>query len=370
MAFSSRTHWDQTPNELARRIAELRRAGEPILDLTESNPTACGFVYPGDEILGALSSSSALRYQPDPRGWRAAREVVARAHAGGAGLGPGAGSPDHVVLTASTSEAYSWLFKCLCEPGDEVLVPTPSYPLLDFIARLEGVRLVRYPLLYEDRWRLDLEALARAAGRRSRAVVVIQPNNPTGSYLDSGEIEALRAVCSRHSLPVISDEVFLDYPMEEPGPAPTGLLGLDGILVTSLGGLSKSVGLPQMKLSWILVSGPDPLREELLSRLELIGDTFLSVATPVQLALARILDAGRTVRDQILGRIRTNRRTLEQLRDERAAWEPLRTSGGWFAVVRAPAVLTDEEWALRLLDQDRVQAGARRLAERIAAVAG
>jgi alanine-synthesizing transaminase len=278
-----------------------------------------------------------------------------------------------------------------------VLVPTPSYPLLDFIARLEGVRLVRYPLLYEDRWRLDLEALARAAGRRSRAVVVIQPNNPTGSYLDSGEIEALRAVCSRHSLPVISDEVFLDYPMEEPGPAPTGLLGLDGILVTSLGGLSKSVGLPQMKLSWILVSGPDPLREELLSRLELIGDTFLSVATPVQLALARILDAGRTVRDQILGRIRTNRRTLEQLRDERAAWEPLRTSGGLFAVVRAPAVLTDEEWALRLLDQDRVQvhpghlfgfpgggylvlsllppedvfqAGARRLAERIAAVAG
>lgn len=350
--FSSRTAWHREPNPLACRLAEWIAAGEPILDLTESNPTRAGFVYPAQEILTAIAPPGSLTYAPDPRGLRSAREAIAARHAA-------RGIPipaDHLVLASSTSEAYAWLFKLLCEDGDEVLIPAPSYPLFDFIAQLEGVRIGHYPLVYDGGWRLDAEALAGAIHPRTRAVVVVQPNNPTGSYLDGREIEQIRSVCRACGLAVVSDEVFAGYAYEESGlslGAPAAASEHE-VLTFTLGGLSKAAGLPQMKLSWIAVTGPAAARDEALHRLEVIGDTFLSVATPVQIGLPRLLAAGEKVRDQIRDRVRANRAWLRVAPGATAAWSCLDSEGGWYAVLRVPRLMTDEEWGMTLLEQDRV----------------
>jgi hypothetical protein len=342
---SSRTSWDREPTALALRLAEIRAAGEAVIDLTESNPTRCGFAYPEEAILSAISGVDALRYEPAPLGLASAREAISR-RCGGI-------DASRIVLSASTSEAYAWLFKLLADEGDEILVAAPSYPLFDFLAKLESVRLRRYPLVYDGRWRLEQGALERAAGPRTRAVVVVHPNNPTGSFLDGEEIDALRTFARRRDLAIISDEVFADYRFDD-GPRPLTLAGDVDALTFSLGGLSKAAGLPQMKLSWIVVSGAERLREDALVRLEVIGDTFLSVGTPVQAGIEDLLRAGDTVRAEILSRTRANRAALLSSRAADAPWECLHADGGWYAVLRVPRILSDEEWALLLLDRDRV----------------
>ncbi|MCA9729129.1 MAG: pyridoxal phosphate-dependent aminotransferase, partial [Candidatus Eisenbacteria bacterium] len=260
--------------------------------------------------------------------------------------------PEHLVLCAGTSEAYSWLFKLLCDPGDQVLLPAPSYPLLDDLADLEDVELVRYPLRYDGAWHADPDRIERAIGPRTRAVVIVQPNNPTGSCLTHGELEALGSLCERRGLALISDEVFLDYPFASE-PLPSALDAASGLRFV-LGGLSKAAGLPQMKASWIAVAGPPTQRDEALLRLETIADTFLSVNTPVQVGLPALLAAGRVVRRAILDRVRTNRSTILSMRKQAAPWDCLAADGGWYAVLRVPRVHTDEDWCLSLLEQEGV----------------
>jgi hypothetical protein len=268
--------------------------------------------------------------------------------------------PARVVLTASTSEAYAWIFKMLCDPRneEEILIPSPSYPLFDYIAQVEGVRVVRYPLTYEGgRWRLEIEELARAAGPQARAVIVVQPNNPTGSALREDEMAAMDRLCADRGLVVVSDEVFADYPLHAAMPIASFVRAPGASALTLvLGGLSKVAGLPQMKLSWIVVGGStDAARSEALERLEIIGDTFLSVGTPVQLGVKWLLEAGEGVRAQILARVRANWAAAANIcRQPGSFVELLGADGGWYAVLRLPRVRSEEEWAFELLEKDHV----------------
>lgn len=354
--FSQRTNWDRTPNLLARALARLVAAGIRILDLTASNPTRCGFDYPSDAILGALTGREGLVYAPDPKGKGSARAAVAGWYAArGREV-----EPDHIVLCASTSEAYTWAFKLLCEPGERVLVPSPSYPLFDFLARAEGIRLVPYTLAWEGRWTLDLGEIARLADPSTRGIIVVQPNNPTGSFLTREELDGIAGLGAERRMGIISDEVFADFVFDgAPGSGPSALDArapgdATGHLRLVLGGLSKAVGLPQLKLSWIAVAGGAAERDEALARLDILGDTFLSVNTPVQEGCGAILSAGMSVRDQILERVRRNLDALRSLHDGESAWECLPADGGWYAVVRVPRVRTDEGWAAILLEEDHV----------------
>ncbi len=337
--FSSRLDWDLPRNRLSEALAARRAAGARVLDLTESNPTRAGFEYP-EALLEALADRRALRYDPAPAGLAAARAAV----------------PDspRVLLTASTSEAYAYLFKLLADPGDEILAPRPSYPLFEFLARLESLRVAQYPLRYDHGWMVDFARLEEAATPRARAVVVVNPNNPTGSFLKREEFERLEDFCAARGLAIISDEVFSAYAF---GPDPLRVETLAGArraLTFCLGGLSKSCGLPQMKLAWIAAAGPEPLRRAAFERLELIADTYLSVGTPVQWALPKLLEAGAAVREQIARRTAGN---LARLRAAIGPESPLRVlevEGGWYATVQAPRVLAEEDWALALLEEDGV----------------
>lgn len=351
MAFSRRIPQDLSPNPLAASVAALLARGGEVYDLTESNPTRVGLPYPRNEILAALADPEVLSYAPDPRGRREAREAVAaRSLALGARI-----SPDDVILTASTSEAYSWLFKVLCDPGDRVLVPRPGYPLLDLLARVEAVDLAPYPLRYDGAWHLDLPALREAAADpRSRAVVVVNPNNPTGSFLKRDELAALVAVAAERGLAIVSDEVFAEYAWgDDPARVPT-VAGVRGALTFSLGGLSKTAGLPQVKLGWIVASGPGPAKDEALRRLEIIADTFLSVGAPAQVAAPRLLDLTAPVRGAIADRVRRNRTALEAALARAPGAAVLRGEGGWYAVVRVPAVGAEDALVTALLRDDRV----------------
>lgn len=348
--FSSRTSWDLSPNRLTARWNELIRDGTPVLDLTESNPTRCELPYPTDRIREAMADAGGLRYDPDPRGLRSAREMVARE------LDSPRSSvdPDSIVLCSGTSEAYSWLFKLLCEPGDQVLVPAPSYPLLDFLAHLEDIELVRYPLHYDGEWHVDPDEIADLCGNKSRAVVIIQPNNPTGSYFPADELARLRALLDRRGATLISDEVFRAYGFDPAAPPIPSALEGDGGLTFALGGLSKSAGLPQMKLAWIAIAGPSEQKAEAIERLEMVADTFLSVNTPVQTGLRGLLDAGATVRDSILTRVRENRSALLELQSLESSWRCLDARAGWYAILQLPRIHTDEEWCFRFLERDHV----------------
>jgi alanine-synthesizing transaminase len=343
--LSSRLHWDLQPNRLSRLVAAQRMAGAEILDLTESNPTRATLSYPAAEILAALADEQSLLYDPTPAGMPSARAAVAEQ----CGV-----EPERVLLTTSTSEAYAWLFKLLADPGDEILTPRPSYPLFEFLAQLDAVRVTQYPLVYHHGWSIDFDALRRGVTDRTRAIVLVNPNNPTGSFLKRGELDDLVALAAERNLALISDEVFNGYAF---GPDPhrvTTLSVVQQALTFCLGGLSKMAGLPQMKLGWIVIGGPTAPRAQATERLELIADTYLSVGTPVQHALPRLLTAGTAVQQQISGRTQEN---LAWLRSAMAPDSPaqlLEVEGGWYATLRVPRTRSEEEWCLELLERDHV----------------
>jgi len=349
--FSSRTGWDQSPNRLSLALAERRRAGLPLLDLTESNPTCCGFAYPTEALQTALAQATTDRYEPHPRGLFMAREAIAMDyHRRGCDV-----DPDGMVLTAGTSEAYAFLFRLLADPGDVILVPRPSYPLFDYLAELNDVTPVSYPLhCTETGWRIDLEALHAASGPRARALIVVHPNNPTGSFVSMEERRSLLAFCRDRGLALIADEVFADYPFEESA-TPLRFAGAGEALTFALGGLSKSAGLPHLKLSWIAVGGPDVLAREALARLDVIADTYLTVSAPVQRAVPALLGLSDGIRASILSRVRENRNVLRALTAGGSAVRCLDADGGWYAVLSGDDRMTDDEtWALDLLEREGV----------------
>jgi hypothetical protein len=329
--------------------AALQAAGEAWADLTESNPTRAGFTYPRG-ILDGLADPRALAYDPHPFGLPAARDAVARDHARrGARV-----DPAHVVLTASTSEAYAWLFKLLCDPGQSVLVPRPSYPLFEHLTRLEGVGAESYDLEYHGRWQIDLDGLEAAVTPATRAVLVVSPNNPTGSYLKAQELQRLSALCAERRLALVADEVFADYRLDAPDDAVTDVATHEGPLMFTLGGLSKAIGLPQLKLGWIVVGGAPALRDEALHALEWLADSYLSVSTPVQVAAPELLARGAEIRSVILERVRANLAALRDIAERFHAVTVLPCEGGWYAVIRVPAARSEEDLVLELLDRERV----------------
>jgi alanine-synthesizing transaminase len=341
--FSSRLEWNADPNPLTTLLAEKRAKAAPILDLTESNPTRAGIDYPREELLTALADPRALRYDPDPRGLLSAREAVSAYYAQRAVEVPAS----RILLTASTSEAYSYLFKLLTDPGDEILVPSPSYPLFDYLAAMESVAVRQYPLRYDGVWHIDFPALASAITPRTRAIVVVNPNNPTGSYLKRSDWERLQTF----RLPILSDEVFSDFAFSPDPQRVTTLAGQNSVLTFSMSGLSKIAGLPQMKLGWIAAGGPDHLAA--VDGLEWIADTYLSVSTPIQLALPRILTASGPVQEQIRTQTASNLQHLNKW----TAGSPCRClppEGGWYAVLEVPRIRTEEDWVLQLLAEKDV----------------
>ena len=347
--FSNRLPPNPVPNALSRRLAALHADGVAFVDLTESNPTRAGFEYPAD-LLRGLSDATALRYEPQPFGLPMAREAVAADHARRGAVV----SPAQVVLTASTSEAYSWLFKLLCSPGDQVLVPRPSYPLFEHLTRLEAVEATAYDIDYHGRWEIDMASIARAASSRTRAVLVVSPNNPTGSYLKAGELEHLAAICEERELALVIDEVFVDYTLDATPDRVTDVALRTSSLAFSLGGLSKAAGLPQLKLGWIVVGGAPARRNAALDALELIADSYLSVGTPVQVAAADLLARGAAIRDGISRRLRTNLTALQDLAKSFPGTSVLACEGGWYAVIRVPATASEEDVVLGLLDRERI----------------
>jgi alanine-synthesizing transaminase len=329
-------------------VDESRSAGAAILDLTESNPTAAGFAYPSDRILAALADPRALRYQPAAAGLPTARAAVSEYYSGRV-------SPNRILLTASTSEAYAFVFKLLADPGDEILVPRPSYPLFDFLAALDGVRVIQYPLVYHGSWTIDFDALAHSITPRTRAIVLVNPNNPTGSFLKQSELGPLIALCREHSLALISDEVFSDYALQpDRSQLVPSLIEVPEVLTFCLSGLSKVAGLPQLKLGWIVAAGPALEREQAFERLELIADTYLSVSAPVQWAAPALLALRTQLQDQIRARVRANRTFILSQIGPSSPWTLLETEGGWYAILEAPRIQSEEEWALSLLSSDGV----------------
>ena len=336
------------PNALSLAVAAKRRQGAPIIDLTESNPTRVGLSYPKD-LLAPLSGAAGLEYDPQPLGlWPARAAVAADFRRRGIVI-----SADRVALTASTSDAYGLLFKLLCDAGDSVLVPRPSYPLFEHLTRLESVDAVPYDLEFHGSWRIDIDAVRRAAGPRVRAVLIVSPNNPTGSFLHRDDWTALSELSAARGWAIIGDEVFADYAID-PAPHATHVLAGSDVLAVSLGGLSKSAGLPQVKLGWIGFGGAPSKVNEALEAYEIVADTYLSVSTPVQVAAPLLIESGAAIRSQILARIRANLASLRKQAAGHASVDVLPVEGGWSAVLRVPAVQSEESLVLELLDQDEV----------------
>lgn len=345
--FSSRLPPRTDANAISRALDRLRQRGEPVVDLTESNPTQAGFDYPSG-LLDALADSRGLAYQPHAFGLRAAREAVALdARRRGAVF-----DPADVVLSASTSESYSWLFKLLCNPGDTVLAPAPSYPLFEHLTRLESVDLGLYRLEYHRRWELDVGSI-RAAPRSTRAVILVSPNNPTGSYVSPYELDEVLAVCRERGWALIADEVFADYPLEVEHPL-TDIASRADVLSFTLGGASKSLGLPQVKLGWIIAGGPLIARHAARRALEHIADTYLSVSTPVQTAASSLLRDGGVVRHAIHERVRKNLAVARAIAGRYPSCDVLHVEGGWSVSVRVPATQPEETRVLGLLAAERV----------------
>ncbi len=342
VTFSDRSKLDAEHNLVTRALAARRQRGEPVVDLTLSNPTVAGLTYDGAAILASIASENALLYAPEPFGLVTARAAVCELYAA-LGVRSEVG---RTLLTASTSEAYAYAFKLLCDAGDEVLVPAPSYPLLEHLARLEQVTTRSYALVYDGRWQLDLDSVRRAVTSATRAIVVVQPNNPTGSFLAKSELAELASF----GLPIISDEVFGCYGWTERKDAVKTLLECDDTLVLALDGLSKRAALPQLKLAWTTLAGPPVQVRAALSRLEHIADTFLSPGTPVQLALPALLAAGKSTQRAILQRVSRNYQQLPYLLHDTAA-SALHAEGGWYAILRLPQTLSEEQWVLYLLEE-------------------
>jgi aspartate/methionine/tyrosine aminotransferase len=338
------------PNRLTQAVSDRRAHGVELLDLTESNPTRAGLFYPAD-LLAALGDARGLMYVPRPLGVLEAREAVARDYAR-RGFAVDAA---RVVVTASTSDAYSLLFKVLADAGDEVLVPRPSYPLFDHLARLDLVVPRQYDLDYHGRWAIDFDSLGRVWTSRTRVVLLVSPNNPTGSFVSQRDLDRLAAICAEHDAAIVVDEVFADYPLDAGAAATAGrVVDRRDVLAFSLGGLSKSAGLPQVKLGWIAAGGPDALVAEALERIEFASDTYLSVATPVQLAAAQLLAQGEAIRDQIARRIRANYQRFSDEASASGVCRALPAEGGWYGVLRVPSVQSEEDLVLDLVTKDGV----------------
>jgi alanine-synthesizing transaminase len=327
-----------------------------MIDLTASNPTECGFVYHQDEILAALAQPAAMVYEPEPRGLLRAREAVCEYYAARGDLVcPDKVSPEDMVLTTSTSEAYSFALRLLCNAGDEVLVPQPSYPLFDFLAELHDVRLVRYPLIYDHGWQIDFHALRERLTERTRAVIVVHPNNPTGHFCKAREMEELHEICAARGMAIIADEVFLDYTIE--AEVMGSFVGHNAALTFTMSGLSKICGLPQMKASWIVTSGPEAAKRDALARLEVIADTFLSMNAPVQHALPSLLAQRQGFQRQLIARVCANlveldrQLTAHNAREGNGSWARLKLEGGWYAVLRSPSGRDGVELALSVLKE-------------------
>jgi aspartate/methionine/tyrosine aminotransferase len=345
--FSSRLPTALEPNAISRAVSALRAANVPLLDLTETNPTLVGLAYPAG-VLEALAAPDAMTYAPESLGLGLAREAVAQEY-GRAGHRVNA---DSVVLTASTSEAYTLLFKLLCDPGDDVLVPQPSYPLFESLTRLDAVAVRPYRLEYHGAWSIDRESVTRAFTGRTRALLVVSPNNPTGSMLRRDDREWLVDQCARRGVAIISDEVFAEYPLR-PGRDAVSMMDDSRALTFVLGGLSKSAGLPQVKLGWMVVNGPAAEAAAAIERLDVICDTYLSVSTPVQVAAPALLAAGRDIRASILQRLTTNLDTLNRLVGVDSPVSVLQPEGGWSVALRVPATQPEEAMVLRLLAEAR-----------------
>ncbi len=345
MMFSLRTSWHRRPNRLAELLESRRQSGYPIIDLTQSNPTEAGFPYPEKEILTSLSNPQSLQYHADPRGLLSARESVASYYR--------SKNVDvdrsNIFLTAGTSEAYSLIFKLLCNAGDGILVPRPSYPLFDYLAQIDDVALRYYRLQYNQGWHIDLESIRESILPTSRAIVLIHPHNPTGMFLKAIEYREIVNIARDHNLALIVDEVFSEYGFEKDPDRIVTTAGSGDALTFTLNGISKMIGLPQMKVGWIMACGEELLVKEASERLEILCDTFLSVNTPVQVALPILLDLCMPVCNAIRERVRSNDRSLRSLlRDSPCSL--LSSEGGWSAILRLPRTKSDEEWAMDFLN--------------------
>lgn len=342
--FADRTKWNLESNRLSAALAKHRAEGKRVIDLTISNPTECGFEYDCTAILDALKKISALRYEPDARGLEMARRAVSSYYA----ERDDKIAPNDMFLTTGTSEGYSFVFRLLCNPGDEVLVPTPSYPLLDFLAEIQDVKLVRYPLVYDHGWQIDFHALEGAITSRTRALVVVHPNNPTGHFTKRAEIVRLNEMCAPREIALIADEVFLDFALGQE--RAVSFATNAAALTFTMSGLSKISGLPQMKLAWLIVSGPENLKTQAIARLEVIADTYLSMNAPVQLAAPVLLGQRREFQRQLMGRMRGNLLELDRQLAAQKACARMEIEGGWYVVLRVPATRSDEDLAIELLN--------------------
>jgi len=383
--FSERTNWRLTQNRFTQAVEEARARGGRVLDLAASNPTRVGLKYDSEAILRALRSERALDYDPQAKGLLSAREVVARYYCERRSRGDGGVAtdwnrievdPERIVLTTSTSEGYSYVFRLLCNAGDELLVPKPSYPLFEFLADLQDVKLVPYPLIYDHGWQLDFHSMEKAVTSRTRGVVLVHPNNPTGSYVHASELGPLNEFCGAHGLAVIVDEVFLDYALADkisaadvvelrstgqPGAAvpPFSLAapsfaGNQDVLTFTLSGLSKISALPQMKVAWVVTSGPAEQVAAAMARLEVIADTYLSMNAPVQWAVPVMLEQRENIQRQLLERVRGNLAELDRQLGAQKTCQRLSVEGGWYAVLRVPVTRSDEELAIELVREKAV----------------
>jgi aspartate/methionine/tyrosine aminotransferase len=343
--FSRRTEWNLAPNRLSLAHQEALASGGKIIDLTISNPTRAEIKYDESTILSALSNPKVLDYDPHPKGLRSAREAVSDYYGR-------AVDPESLILTTGTSEGYSFVFRLLCNPGDEILVPKPSYPLFDFLAELQDVKLVPYSLIYDHGWQMDFHSLEAALTEKSRAIVLVHPNNPTGSYVNQRERERLNELCRQHKLALIVDEVFLDYAHD--GNSKPSFASNKDALTFTLSGISKISALPQMKLAWAAVSGPETDATPAMQRLEIIADTYLSLNAPVQLAAPVLLDQRKTIQPQLMRRIHANLNELDRQLADQKSCSRLETQGGWYAVLRIPVTRSDEDFAIELLRRSRV----------------
>ncbi|MGB8062636.1 MAG: pyridoxal phosphate-dependent aminotransferase [Candidatus Sulfotelmatobacter sp.] len=352
--FAERTNWRLAQNRLTEAVEAARAGRAKLLDLTVSNPTRVGLQYDAAAILGPLPSPQALDYDPQAKGLLAARQAVAAYYADAIGSRQRANavSTERIVLTTSTSEGYSFVFRLLCNAGDELLVPKPSYPLFEFLADLQDVKLVPYPLIYDHGWQMDFPSLEKAVTKRTRGVVVVHPNNPTGSYVKAGEFAPLNAFCRAHGLALIVDEVFLDYGIDQQ--VRGSFAGNQDVLTFTLSGLSKISALPQMKVAWVVTSGPEEKAAQAMARLEVIADTYLSMNAPIQWALPALLEQRKNIQRQLLARVRGNLAELDWQLAGQQACQRLQVEGGWNAVLRVPVTRSDEELAIALVREHAV----------------
>jgi alanine-synthesizing transaminase len=348
--FSDRTNWKLTQNRFTQALEETRASRAEILDLTVSNPTRIGLQYDERAILASLASPSSLDYDPLAKGLREAREPVACYYREEHGIRDL--NPEQIVLTTSTSEGYSYVFRLLCNAGDELLVPKPSYPLFEFLADLQDVKLVPFPLLYDHGWQIDFVSLQNALTPRTRGIVLVHPNNPTGSYVSDAEREELNKFCRQHDLALIVDEVFLDYAHD--AKARASFAANQDVLTFTLSGLSKIAALPQMKVAWVVTSGPQKQVEDAMARLDVIADTFLSMNAPIQWATSTLLEQRKDVQKQLMARVRENLAELDHQLAAQKSCARLSVDGGWYAILRVPAMQTDEDLAIDLLRQKSV----------------